>query len=73
MNAQVVVFLYLLDNDTSFLILASSGVGLLIEFWKVTRAMDVSLDRSRNIPRIRFKDKQSYSCASEPGMLHFPP
>lgn len=32
---QVVIFLYLLDNDTSFVILASTFVGILIEFWKV--------------------------------------
>ena len=63
MPGQVVVFLYLLDNETSFVILASSGVGLLIEFWKVTKAMDVSIDRSGRIPRLRFKDKQSYTCA----------
>ena len=58
---QAVVFLYLLDNETSMVILASSGIGLLIEFWKVTRAMDVSLDRSGRIPRLRFKDRASYS------------
>ena len=57
------MFLYLLDNDTSFVILASSGIGLLIEFWKITRAMDVSIDRSGSIPRLRFKDKASYTCA----------
>ena len=32
---QVVVFLYLLDNDTSFVVLFSSGLGLAIQFWKV--------------------------------------
>ena len=31
---QVVIFLYLLDNETSFVILASTFVGILIEFWK---------------------------------------
>ena len=58
---QAVIFLYLLDNETSMVILASSGIGLLIEFWKVTRAMDVTLDRSGSIPRLRFKDKSSYT------------
>ncbi len=32
---QLVILLYLLDNNTSFIILASSAVGLAIEFWKV--------------------------------------
>ena len=59
---QAVIFLYLLDNDTSFVILASSGIGLLIEFWKVTKTMNVTLDRSGpNGPRLRFADKQGYN------------
>merc|ERR1712173_342729 len=38
---QVVIFLYLLDNETSYMILVSSGVGLIIEFWKITKVSDV--------------------------------
>ena len=52
---QLVVFLYLCDNETSWMILISSGVGTAIEFWKVTRAMDVSLSRRG----ISFKEKES--------------
>ena len=33
---QLIILLYLLDNDTSWVILGSSVVGLLIEFWKVS-------------------------------------
>ena len=32
---QAVIFLYLLDNNTSFVVLLSSGMGLAIEMWKV--------------------------------------
>jgi hypothetical protein len=32
---QTIILLYLVDNDTSILILISSGVGLLIEYWKL--------------------------------------
>lgn len=32
---QVIIFLYLLDNETSYVILFSSGVGAAIEIWKV--------------------------------------
>ncbi len=32
---QLIIFLYLLDSETSFVVLASSFVGTLIEFWKV--------------------------------------
>lgn len=35
---QLVVLLYLFDNDTSWMILGSSCVGLLIEFWKLAKA-----------------------------------
>uniref|UniRef100_M8CIG0 Cleft lip and palate transmembrane protein 1-like protein n=1 Tax=Aegilops tauschii TaxID=37682 RepID=M8CIG0_AEGTA len=38
---QLIIFLYLLDNDTSWMILASSGVGVCIEFWKIGKAMHV--------------------------------
>ena len=45
-GCQAVIFLYLLDNDTSWMVLLSSGLGLIIEGWKITKAMDVSLRRS---------------------------
>eukprot|EP00878_Enallax_costatus_P014291 GHUV01014949.1.p1 GENE.GHUV01014949.1~~GHUV01014949.1.p1 ORF type:complete len:567 (+),score=104.50 GHUV01014949.1:232-1932(+) len=56
---QLVVFLYLMDNETSMVVLLSSGVGTLIEFWKVTKAMDVSLKDT--FPFISVKDKASYA------------
>lgn len=58
---QVVILLYLLDNETSFVILASSFVGILIEFWKISKAMDVTVDRTGPIPRLRIKDRASYA------------
>ena len=103
------ILLYLLDNNTSFIILASSAVGLAIEFWKVpgpvpivahdlaalsaqpggfmsaaglavtdtcanaiqltpavgccmqiTKAMHVTLDTSGSIPRLRFRNRETY-------------
>ncbi|WOG91614.1 hypothetical protein DCAR_0310863 [Daucus carota subsp. sativus] len=59
--SQLIVFLYLLDNDTSWMILASSGVGCCIEFWKIGKAMHIEVDRSGSIPRLRFRDRDSYS------------
>ncbi|KAK9110887.1 hypothetical protein Scep_018406 [Stephania cephalantha] len=58
--SQLIVFLYLLDNDTSWMILASSGVGCCIEFWKIGKAMHIEIDRSGKIPRLRFRDRESY-------------
>ncbi|KAJ0096438.1 hypothetical protein Patl1_28173 [Pistacia atlantica] len=58
---QLIVFLYLLDNDTSWMILASSGVGCCIEFWKIGKAMHIEIDRSGKIPMLRFRDRESYA------------
>jgi hypothetical protein len=56
---QLIIFLYLLDNETSMVVLFSSGVGCAIEFWKVTKAMDVSVKNS--FPFLVVKDKASYA------------
>jgi len=55
---QTIIFLYLCDNDTSWMILFSSGIGLVIECWKVKKAMD--FERTEAFPYIRLKHKQSY-------------
>ncbi|XP_038881554.1 cleft lip and palate transmembrane protein 1 homolog [Benincasa hispida] len=59
--SQLIVFLYLLDNDTSWMILASSGIGCCIEFWKIGKAMHIEIDRSGRIPMLRFRDRESYA------------
>ncbi|XP_010547702.1 PREDICTED: cleft lip and palate transmembrane protein 1 homolog [Tarenaya hassleriana] len=58
---QLIIFLYLLDNDTSWMILGSSGVGVCIEFWKIGKAMRIEIDRSGRIPMLRFHDRESYA------------
>ncbi|KAK0499647.1 cleft lip and palate associated transmembrane protein [Armillaria luteobubalina] len=42
---QIVILLYLIDNNenTSWMILFGSGMGVLIEAWKITKAVDISL------------------------------
>ncbi|XP_050720980.1 putative lipid scramblase CLPTM1 [Eriocheir sinensis] len=60
---SVIVLLYVLDNETNFVIKVSCFVGLGIEVWKITKVTDVSLDRERRIfgfPTIRFTDKSTY-------------
>ncbi|KAI2621646.1 cleft lip and palate transmembrane 1 [Hypoxylon sp. NC1633] len=68
---QAVIFLYLIDNsqNTSWMILGSQGIGILIEFWKVTTIVDV---RVRPAPpgslipyRIAFEDKYKLSETEE--------
>ncbi|KAL4445724.1 hypothetical protein ABPG77_008923 [Micractinium sp. CCAP 211/92] len=58
---QLVIFLYLLDSETSMVVLFSSGVGMLIEFWKVTKAMNVKVTRTASgLPWLSFEDRASY-------------
>lgn len=45
-GCQVVIFLYLLDNETSWMILLSSGIGLLIEFWKISKAVQITVSET---------------------------
>ncbi|KAI9923241.1 hypothetical protein PsorP6_001463 [Peronosclerospora sorghi] len=46
---QLVIFLYLMDNDTSWLILAQSGIGLVIEIWKIKKAIVFSRDTNNKL------------------------
>ena len=43
---QVIILMYLMDNDTSTMILVSSGIGLLIDMWKINKTVIVSSQRS---------------------------
>ncbi|GAB9469847.1 Cleft lip and palate transmembrane protein 1 [Globisporangium polare] len=46
---QLVIFLYLMDNDTSWMILMSSLISLLIEVWKIKKAIKISRDANNRI------------------------
>ncbi|KAJ3068454.1 Cleft lip and palate transmembrane protein 1 like protein [Podochytrium sp. JEL0797] len=52
---QFIIFLYLMDNETSWMILFSNGVGLLIEAWKINKTVDVK--RKDEFPYVKFVDK----------------
>jgi len=41
--SQTVIFFYLMDEETSLLVLIPAGVGAIIEIWKVTKALHVSI------------------------------
>jgi len=64
---QLVILLYLVDNNaqTSWMILFGQGTGILIEAWKVTKAVDIKLVPSQNgatLPyRIQITDKHVLS------------
>jgi len=61
---NLIVVLYVFDNDTNFVIRMSTFVGLGIEIWKVTKVQDVSFDFENKlfglIPRIQLEDKKDY-------------
>jgi len=38
---QTVVFLYLLDNETSWMVIISNAVGLVIEIWKIHKVVNI--------------------------------
>ncbi|KAI0677053.1 cleft lip and palate transmembrane 1 [Trametes maxima] len=64
---QIIILLYLIDNNeqTSWMILMGSGVGVVIEAWKITKAVDISLAPSSPgslLPyKIEVKDKHVLS------------
>ncbi|KAK7086896.1 Cleft lip and palate transmembrane protein 1 like protein [Halocaridina rubra] len=60
---SVIVLLYVLDNETNFVIKVSCFIGLAIELWKITKVTDVSINRERRflgIPTLKFTDKGTY-------------
>ncbi|KAF0030406.1 hypothetical protein F2P81_017137 [Scophthalmus maximus] len=40
---SLVVLLYILDNETNFVVQVSVFIGLLIDLWKITKVMDVKM------------------------------
>merc|ERR1719489_609158 len=56
---SVIVLLYCLDNETSNIIIGSSAIGLLIELWKITKVLNIKVDRTNKyfgvIPRLIFE------------------
>merc|ERR1712176_530355 len=49
------------DQDTTWMILISSGVGFVIECWKITQAAQESYGMNGYVPWIVIADKQSYA------------
>ncbi len=58
---QVVILLYLMDNETSFMILVSNGVGVAIEMWKISKAVKLSLFDESGKLALEWKETETYS------------
>mmetsp|Transcript_29612 Transcript_29612/g.46502 ORF Transcript_29612/g.46502 Transcript_29612/m.46502 type:complete len:733 (+) Transcript_29612:85-2283(+) len=54
---SLVILLYLADNDTSFMVVASNGVGLVIEVWKISKAITIKWEDGK----IEWVEAQSYT------------
>lgn len=57
-GCAIIIFLYLCDNDTSFMILASNGFGILLDFWKIKKASKVT--KTDKFPYFKLEDKDTY-------------
>merc|ERR1719244_1611824 len=61
---NLIVVLYVFDNDTNTVIRISCFIGLAIEIWKVTKVQDVSFDFEDKVlgifPRVKLDDKKDY-------------
>lgn len=74
---SLIVLLYVLDNETNFVVKISIFIGLAIELWKIHKVIDIKLNRENKlfgvIPRVQFEDKSTYteSHTKEYDMLAF--
>lgn len=60
---SVVVLLYIFDNDANVMLIVGAAIGCLIDAWKITKVIDISLDFVNLLgpfPRLVFKDKSTY-------------
>lgn len=62
---ELVIFLYLLDNETSWMILIGNAVGIAIEVWKLCKAVEFKNFGKKKllgfIPWFEMVDRDSYS------------
>nr|XP_019533088.2 cleft lip and palate transmembrane protein 1 homolog [Aedes albopictus] len=61
---SLIVLLYVMDNETNFMIKISCFIGLGIEVWKIQKVVNININKDDLmfgfLPRISFSDKGSY-------------
>ena len=55
---SAIIFLYLMDNETSYLIILSSGFGIILDGWKLYRA--TKFKKTERFPYFTLEDKETY-------------
>ena len=60
--SHLVIFLYLLDNETSYFVLGTIAFGFIVECYKLTKVVVFSVDSS--FPFIHMQDKDAYKRSS---------
>lgn len=58
---QLIILLYLVDNETSFMVICSNAVGVAIEVWKIKRAVTLSLFDENGKLNIKLQQTETYS------------
>jgi len=62
---NLVIVLYVLDQDTNTMVRLSCCVGLVIECWKITKITDVTMDFENKIlgliPKVKIVEKEEYT------------
>jgi hypothetical protein len=56
---SIIIFLYLCDNDTSWMILGSNAFGIYLEIWKIKKASKVT--KIEVFPYFKLEDKETYA------------
>jgi len=61
---NLIIVLYVLDQETNTMVRVSCCIGLVIELWKITKITDVTFDFENPIlailPRIKIEEKEEY-------------